>query len=217
VIASLHPPLIIVNFEVQSNSLQGSIPDELFSLTKLQTLSVRENKEINGTINPLVAQLTDLKILQVGFTGMGGPIPPQMFALTDLAEMNLEGAQFSGTIPEDFKLLNASLMDLYLNDNQFTGPVPLAFDALTALGNYTDSVNLCMSLPLCLCCWVLISHQFFSVMQETLQIQGNQLTGSISAVVCSERGLRFQQLATLIVDCVVTCDCCDNCEGEPQK
>lgn len=52
--------------------------------------------------------------------------------------------------------------------------------------------------------------QFF-VSVETLHIECNYLTGSITASVCSERGLRFQQLATLIVDCVVDCSCCDNC------
>jgi Leucine rich repeat len=158
----------------------GPIPDELYSLTKLTSLSIRENDGVNGTISPLVSQLTALTALQLGFTGLGGAIPEEMFVLTNLSEMNLEGASFSGTIPESFRRLNSSLMDLFLNDNEFTGSVPEAFDHLTAL--------------------------------ETLQIQGNHLTGSISENVCNERGLRFQQLATLIVDCVVKCECCDNCE-----
>ncbi|CAB9502731.1 leucine rich repeat [Seminavis robusta] len=170
----------LTNFEIQGNNFAGSVPNELYSLSRLNTVSIRENTGINGTISPLISQLTDLHVLQLGFTQLRGTIPNEMFALTDLSEMNLEGASFSGTIPEAFRNLNASLMDLFLNDNRFTGPVPEAFDYLTAL--------------------------------ETLQIQGNQLTGSISAEVCSERGLRFQQLATLIVDCVVECSCCDNCE-----
>ena len=173
-------PLCVVNIELQGNELVGEIPDELFALTKLATLQVRENTGINGTISPLISQLSGLTTLQLGFTGLGGAIPDEVFLLTSLSEMNLEGSQFSGTIPELFKNLNATLMDLFLNDNKFTGSVPVAFDHLTAL--------------------------------ETLQIQGNELTGSISAQVCSERGLRFQQLATLIVDCVVACTCCDNCE-----
>ena len=178
--APLTFPLSSGNFELQTNNLVGTIPSQLYSLTKLSTVSLRENEGIDGTISTLISQLTALGVLQLGFTGLGGPIPEEMFVLTDLSEMNLEGASFSGTIPESFKRLNASLMDLFLNDNEFTGSVPVAFDFLTAL--------------------------------ETLQIQGNQLTGSISAAVCAERGLRFQQLATLIVDCVVACTCCDNCE-----
>ncbi|CAB9501711.1 expressed unknown protein [Seminavis robusta] len=172
--------LRLTNIEIQGNNFAGSVPNELYSLSRLKTLSIRENTGINGTISPLISQLTDLNVLQLGFTQLRGTIPDEMFALTDLSEMNLEGASFSGTIPEEIRLLNASLFDLYLNDNAFTGPVPEAFDHLTAL--------------------------------ETLQIQGNQLTGSISAAVCAERGLRFQQLATLIVDCSVECTCCDFCE-----
>ena len=201
-----------VKFEVQGNKLVGTVPDELFSLTKLQTMSIRENQAINGTINPLISKLTGLKILQLGITGLGGTIPSEMFVLTDLTEMNLEGAQFSGTIPEDFKLLNASLMDLFLNNNKFTGSVPAAFDHLTALGKFFCA---CMDRWMLECMvihYLLTCSTFLHCLPETLQIQGNELTGSISAAVCSERGLRFQQLATLIVDCVVACECCDNCE-----
>jgi hypothetical protein len=51
-------------------------------------------------------------------------------------------ANFTGTIPEKFALLNVSLMDLFLNDNEFTGPVPVAFDHLTALGKFMDTMSL---------------------------------------------------------------------------
>ena len=145
-------------------------------MTNLSELLLGENKGLNGTIAPLISQLSSLVTLQLDFTGLGFTLPDEMFHLTNLAELNLEGAQFSGTIPESFKNLNASLMDLYLNDNSFSGPIPVAFDYLTAL--------------------------------ETLLIQGNQLTGSISRQVCSERGLRFQQLAILTTDCVIQCACC---------
>ena len=183
----LPPPSVsicVVNIELRANELVGEIPDELFALTKLTTLQVCENTGINGTISPLISQLSDLSTLQLGFTGLGGSIPDEVFLLTRLSEMNLEGSQFSGTIPELFKNLNYTLMDLFLNDNKFTGSVPVAFDHLTAL--------------------------------ETLQIQGNELTGSISYQVCRERGLRFQQLATLIVDCVIQCTCCGT-GGEAQN
>lgn len=67
---------------------------------------------------------------------MGGTLPEHLFDLIELSEMNLEHAQFSGTIPEEIRLLNHTLMDLFLNDNGFTGSVPQAFVFLTALGTY---------------------------------------------------------------------------------
>lgn len=173
-----------MNFEVQTNALIGTIPDELYSLAKLTKLSLLGNDGINGTISPLIGQLTALGFLELGITGLGGPIPEEMFLLTGLREMLFEEASFSGTIPESFHRLNATLTYLHLNDNQFTGSVPVAFDHLTML--------------------------------ETLQIQGNQLTGSISSTICDERGQRLEELSTLIVDCVISCpeNCCDTCEGE---
>ena len=91
---------------------------------------------MNGTISPLISQLSDLTILYLGFTGIGGAIPDAMFSLTDLAEMNLESANFTGTIPEAFRRLNASLMDLFLNDISFNGKVPEAFEITANKGKY---------------------------------------------------------------------------------
>jgi hypothetical protein len=144
----------------------GTLPDEIFGLDKLTTLSFRSNVGITGTLSTMISQLAALTTLQAGFTEIGGTIPDSIFTLTSLDELNLENAQFTGTLPERFRLLNVTLMDLFLNENQFTGPIPEAFDYLTAL--------------------------------ETLQIQGNELTGMISQAVCSQRGLRFQMLATLV-------------------
>jgi hypothetical protein len=129
---------ITETLELHSNKLVGAIPDELYSLSKLETMSIKENPGMNGTISPLIAQLSDLTSLYFGFTGIGGTIPDAMFSLTDLAEINFESAAFSGTIPEAFRRLNASLMDLFLNDNNFTGQVPEAFNHLTALGEFVS-------------------------------------------------------------------------------
>jgi Leucine-rich repeat (LRR) protein len=139
---------LLKNLGLASNQLEGSVPEEIFGLNGLTSLSVGENERIDGTISTLIAQLTDLNSLQLGFTGLGGTLPEVMFALTKLSLLNLEGASFSGTIPETISLLNASLMDLFLNDNEFTGSVPVAFDYLTALGEsrLTMKVN---ETPLC--------------------------------------------------------------------
>jgi hypothetical protein len=121
---------------LQSNKLAGAIPTELYSLSMLEHISVYDNAGMNGTISPLISKWSDLTILDLGFTGIGGPIPNGMFSLTVLDRMNLGNAAFSGTIPEAFAQLNTSLTKLLLNDNNFTGSVPEAFDRLTALGEF---------------------------------------------------------------------------------
>lgn len=123
--------------------------------------------------------MPNLYTLRLANTNISGPIPEELFLSSNLIEFNITNANMEGTLSENFRNLNASLFDLMLSYNNFHGPIPKAFDALTGL--------------------------------ETLLLQGNQLTGSISSAVCAERGLRFQQLATLIVDCRVICNCCDNC------
>ena len=122
---------------MQTNKLVGTIPSQLYSLSKLGTVSIQENSGMNGTISPLISQLADLSVLHLGFTDIGGLIPDELFSLTKLSDISFESAKFSGTIPESFRRLNASLMSLFLNDNNFTGKVPEAFDHLTALGKST--------------------------------------------------------------------------------
>jgi hypothetical protein len=118
------------------NKLAGAIPDELYSLSKLESMLINLNPGVSGTISPLISKLSHLRMLNLGLTGIGGPIPDGMFSLTDLGTMNLESAAFSGTIPESFGLLNFTLRDLLLRHNNFTGRVPDAFDHLTALGEF---------------------------------------------------------------------------------
>ena len=124
------------NLELNDNDLDSTLPVSLFFMSELKILSIEANERMHGTISPFISQLEELQRLKLGSTNLGGTLPKELFSLTDLSELNLKRASFSGSIPEEIRLLNASLMDLYLNDNAFTGSVPEAFDYLTALGTW---------------------------------------------------------------------------------
>jgi hypothetical protein len=64
---------------------------------------------------------------------MGGEIPSEIFKLQKLEDLLLQESSFSGTLSEDFALLNATLEDLWLNENDFSGAIPVAFNELTKL------------------------------------------------------------------------------------
>ncbi|CAB9523060.1 leucine rich repeat [Seminavis robusta] len=164
---------------LNNTQVSGTIPSAISQLTKLSVLDLGSTN-LDGPLPKELFYLTDLSLLVVGNVGLSGTIPDAVANLTHLSELDLSFNAFEGTVPEEIEALNFTLMDLFLNNNEFTGSVPVAFNFLTAL--------------------------------ETLTIQNNDLTGSISAAVCAERGLRYQQLATLVVPCQVECKCCDKCE-----
>ena len=84
-----------------------SLPDELFSLVNLTTL----------TIN---------------YTNVSGEIPSQIGNLSNLISLNLSSNQFSGEIPVEIgSLINLTSLDL--SSNQFSGDIPIELFGLINL------------------------------------------------------------------------------------
>ncbi|XP_058111196.1 probable LRR receptor-like serine/threonine-protein kinase At3g47570 [Magnolia sinica] len=114
------------------NSLKGSIPDELSRLIILELLSISEN-EVSGTIPPLLYNLSSIKCLDVGWNRLQGNLPPNIgLTLPNLQQLYVEGNQFAGPIP--VSLSNApGLLLIKLTNNNFSGSVPMNFGILKGL------------------------------------------------------------------------------------
>jgi hypothetical protein len=78
--------------------------------------------------------MTSLQRLRLGGTQMQGVLPSSLFTLPRLIELNLDRAQFSGGLSEDFARLNETIEEIILSNNTFTGPIPQSFDVLEYLG-----------------------------------------------------------------------------------
>jgi Leucine-rich repeat (LRR) protein len=123
----------LARLELENNTLVGEIPASVYALPLLRNLYLNDNPGIVGTI-PTQIRLQNLKELRLGSTGMGGDLPEQIYTLPKIVELNLASAKFSGTLSERFALLNTTLQYVNLKDNQFTGPIPQAFDVIQFLG-----------------------------------------------------------------------------------
>ncbi|XP_058109117.1 probable LRR receptor-like serine/threonine-protein kinase At3g47570 [Magnolia sinica] len=117
---------------LRRNSLKGSIPDELSRLIILELLSISEN-EVSGTIPPLLYNLSSIKCLDVGWNRLQGNLPPNIgLTLPNLQQLYVEGNQFTGPIP--VSLSNASgLLLIKLANNSFSGSMPMNFGSLKGL------------------------------------------------------------------------------------
>ncbi|KAJ0520142.1 putative protein kinase RLK-Pelle-LRR-XII-1 family [Helianthus annuus] len=131
------------------NKLVGSIPNEISILSKLTILSVSYNN-FTGGIPPFLGNVTSIKSFSAVGNPLGGSIPSTLGYCKNLREIFCGVCNLSGTIPLSFfnlsLLTNISLavnqlsgslrlppgigatfpylLELQLNDNQLSGPLP---------------------------------------------------------------------------------------------
>ncbi len=116
------------------SDLSGStIPDEIYNLTNLKRLSIRDS-DVEGTISPLIGNLTQLEELDFAQNELEGSIPSEIGNLTKLKEFFANQNDLTGTIPASLK--NCSQMEwVELTFNKLTG---VAIDDLGGLENAVE-------------------------------------------------------------------------------
>ena len=95
------------------NKLGGSLPDQLFDLANLRRLNLYDNK-FCGALSTSFSRLSALEIL------------------------NLSGNEFSGLIPKEMAI--DSLKELFLHQNQLSGPIPIEFANIKELMDMTSDL-----------------------------------------------------------------------------
>ncbi|XP_024516692.1 receptor-like kinase TMK3 [Selaginella moellendorffii] len=125
----------LVNLSLTNTSLGGPIPEFLGTMASLKVLNLAYNSLTGGL--PASFKDSAMTQLEVNNMALGGSIDV-VGGMTSLAQLWLQGNQFTGTIPVG--LSNAVAMaDLRLNDNKLKGVVP-NFTAL-ALSHFSVTNN----------------------------------------------------------------------------
>jgi Leucine rich repeat len=181
----------ILLLDLSGNRLSGTIPILLGRASSLEGLDL-SNNQLVGTVRDIFSTFADLQTLDLSLNGITGSIPSGIFDLATVRSIALNGNGFDGTIPGNFG--NAvALESLLLHDNTLTGPVP-------------DIQQGPLALPL--------------ASLEELQLQNNQLTGSMAQSVCNLREEGTGVLESLSADCgeaanpMIECEvpaCCTLC------
>ncbi|KAK7285427.1 hypothetical protein RJT34_20198 [Clitoria ternatea] len=141
-VPSLASAQSLTRLELKHNTLSGSFaPDSL--PPSLQYLSLSWNR-FTGPVDQLLTRLNRLNYLDLSLNQFTGTIPAQVFSFP-LTNLQLERNQFTGsvqpvnevtieTVDLSFNRLSgeispllASVQNLYLNNNGFTGQVPGSF------------------------------------------------------------------------------------------
>jgi Leucine-rich repeat (LRR) protein len=87
-------------------------------------------------MNPIVYELTQLRILHMQYSGLKGEIPAGLSKLQNLHALNLYGNQLTGTIPNEIGQM-PKLWHIDFSENDFTGHLPAeAISMLTDLEKF---------------------------------------------------------------------------------
>lgn len=121
----------VIELDLHSNRLSGTIPADLEALGSLQTLALWSNF-LSGPIPPQLGNLTGLRRLSLYNNGLGGTIPAKLAALSNLTELRLDANSLDGPIPPQLGNLGG-LLKLYLSNNSLIGPVPPELGTMKSL------------------------------------------------------------------------------------
>ncbi|CAB9524665.1 LRR receptor-like serine threonine-protein kinase At4g08850 [Seminavis robusta] len=105
------------------NNLVGTIPEEIYMLSSLQTLSLSNNK-LSGSIPTSIGRLSALEGLVIFDQPTDGNIPSEMGLLTKLKSVILNNGNHQGTLPVEFwGLTNIATFAFTLTPN-LQGSIP---------------------------------------------------------------------------------------------
>ena len=114
--------IYMVSLDLSDNVLDGSIPDELSSLTGLVNLNLSMNR-LTGTIPRKIGALQKLESLDLSINALSGEIPSSLSDLTSLSHLNLSYNNLSGRIPSGNQLQAlANPAYIYIGNAGLCGP-----------------------------------------------------------------------------------------------
>ena len=121
------------------NSLSGTIPLELWTLSQLKILDLSSNR-FEGTIPDTIIYLSELTLLSLGQNNFNFILPENLYRLTKLEHLNLRKNDFTGSISLNIGILS-KLQSLSIGENRFGSRLPTTLGYLTALSTLSIRIN----------------------------------------------------------------------------
>ncbi|CAB9526198.1 LRR receptor-like serine threonine-protein kinase [Seminavis robusta] len=103
------------NLWLDQNNLQGTLAEELFLISSLETLSIGVDS-LHGSISTQVGRLSLLQGISISFVRDAGPIPSEIGMLTNLRTVLVSDNEHSGSVPTELWQLT-NLVSLSLGNN----------------------------------------------------------------------------------------------------
>ncbi|XP_013631070.1 PREDICTED: probable LRR receptor-like serine/threonine-protein kinase At3g47570 [Brassica oleracea var. oleracea] len=117
---------------LSKNNLSGRFPTSLGNLTSLEQLSIAYNN-MEGEVPKTIGRLTRLINLQISVNNLSGVFPPAIYNLSSLGYLSIVSNHFSGSVRPDFGYTLATLRELRLGGNSFSGDLPKTISNISTL------------------------------------------------------------------------------------
>jgi hypothetical protein len=141
----------VISLELTQNSMTGTIPSEVQTLSTLENLDLTEN-ELVGTLPSELALIPTLKNILLRNNKIRGSIPTEFGGILFLNDLVLGENHMTGTVPP----LGKNLRAMGLDKNKFTGGIPdlsgmtsleiMYFDENRMDGTLPESMSQCTEL-----------------------------------------------------------------------
>ena len=162
--------LNISSLHLSGNDLAGSLLGDEFSRMENLEVLILSNVGLGGSVPSSLVQLKELKLLSLSGNGLVGSIEYDLDTMENLRILDLQDNSLTGKLPQK---LPASLIDVALARNQFTGFLPMEWSTslphLEALDISENSIE-----------GGILNYLTTSFVNLTLlSLHGNQFSGTI--------------------------------------
>ncbi|CAN6486715.1 unnamed protein product [Victoria cruziana] len=138
----------ISQLEIFAGNVSGTISPSIGNLKTLTHLTMRKLTGLTGPIPSAICALTSLTFLRLDWNQLSGPIPACLSKLRDVTYLDLSFNQLTGPIPASLSQFR-KLMALHLDRNQLTGQIPDSFGRFrgSVPGLFLSNNNLTGQIP----------------------------------------------------------------------
>ncbi|XP_058076458.1 receptor-like protein EIX2 [Magnolia sinica] len=123
------------------SQLHGGIPNSIWNMTSLESLSLSFSENITGSIPRAITKLINLESLSLYGYQMHAAIPDCLYELKNLKSLSLSDCMLTGPIPAAPLGGLSSLLYLSLRGNQLNGNIPASLGGLSSLEELILSGN----------------------------------------------------------------------------
>ncbi|CAB9514510.1 LRR receptor-like serine threonine-protein kinase [Seminavis robusta] len=189
---------------LQHNSIEGTI-EPLLDLPHLTYADLSTNGFTGTIAKAFGTRLTELDTFHLAMNNVGGTLPSELASMTRLARLDLEGNQFTGSIPPSWSRLSKLEVLTLSHCDELEGTIPSALANMPSMKYLSlQKTNLEGPIP---------SFLGGLTHLKELYLHNTKLTGQMPRELCSLRDAN--SLEALTSDCSdiggVACDCCTDC------